>query len=168
MHLRSGSSRTEKLPYSRSIPFSGLRSFVDSHMFLYKCLSSSLKSPGVIHNIFQQSLTSHTSAVPSYSLSLNRIMATLSRQQPMWHQPIAPNDAALPALSIYNSLTKKKEPFVPLDWGNRKVKWYACGMCISTKFLLQGEYNLTTYVGVTPYDDAVSLLSLKLSVSAVY
>ncbi|CAD6583331.1 MAG: hypothetical protein ASARMPREDX12_001236 [Alectoria sarmentosa] len=61
-------------------------------------------------------------------------MATASRQQPMWQKPTAPPDAALPNLFIYNSLTKKKEPFVPLDWENRKVKWYACG--------------------VTPYDDA--------------
>ena len=99
-------------------------------MFLYKSSSFSLKAPRVIHthNVFLLSFISHTSALPSYGLSLNRVMTTASRQQPIWQKPTAPPDAALPNLSIYNSLTKKKEPFVPLDWENRKVKWYACGM----------------------------------------
>ena len=103
-----------------------------SHMFLYKSFSFSQRAPRVFHshNVFLFSLISHTPALPSYSTSLNRVMATASRQQPMWQKPTAPPDAALPNLFIYNSLTKKKEPFVPLDWENRKVKWYACGMCI--------------------------------------
>lgn len=47
-------------------------------------------------------------------------------QQPTWRAPTAkPEQADLPKISIYNSLTRTKTPFVPLD-GN-KVGWYACG-----------------------------------------
>ncbi|RAH65439.1 cysteine--tRNA ligase [Aspergillus aculeatinus CBS 121060] len=50
-----------------------------------------------------------------------------SRQQPPWQQPPARPDARLPPLKVWNSLTRSKTPFVPLDPEGRKVKWYACG-----------------------------------------
>ncbi|KAL8821922.1 MAG: hypothetical protein Q9191_007216 [Dirinaria sp. TL-2023a] len=54
-------------------------------------------------------------------------MAT-ARQQPPWLPPPEPSlDTKLPPLRIYNSLTRKPEPFVPIDSKNRKVTWYACG-----------------------------------------
>ncbi|KAK2744799.1 hypothetical protein FQN55_006555 [Onygenales sp. PD_40] len=55
-------------------------------------------------------------------------MAT-ARQQPPWQQPQAHADSAsgLPPLKIYNSLTRSKVPFVPIDPSGRKVTWYACG-----------------------------------------
>ncbi|PGH09417.1 cysteine-tRNA ligase [Polytolypa hystricis UAMH7299] len=55
-------------------------------------------------------------------------MAT-GRQQPPWQQPQAhpETSASLPPLKIYNSLTRSKVPFVPLDPNGRKVTWYACG-----------------------------------------
>ncbi|EEA24332.1 hypothetical protein EYB25_004536 [Talaromyces marneffei] len=53
-------------------------------------------------------------------------MAT-ARQQPAWQQPAVSPDAKLPSLKIYNSLTKTKVPFVPVDPNGRKVTWYACG-----------------------------------------
>jgi cysteinyl-tRNA synthetase len=49
-----------------------------------------------------------------------------SRQQPPWRQPSSP-DAQLPALKVWNSLTKSKTPFVPIDPAGKKVLWYACG-----------------------------------------
>ncbi|KAJ6002178.1 hypothetical protein N7499_001957 [Penicillium canescens] len=49
-----------------------------------------------------------------------------SRQQPPWRQPSSP-DAQLPALKVWNSLTKSKTPFVPIDPAGKKVTWYACG-----------------------------------------
>jgi cysteinyl-tRNA synthetase len=49
-----------------------------------------------------------------------------SRQQPPWRQPSNP-DAQLPALKVWNSLTKTKTPFVPIDPAGKKVMWYACG-----------------------------------------
>lgn len=53
-----------------------------------------------------------------------RNMAT-SVRQPEWQQPIQSVTADLPPLKIYNSLTRTKTPFVPID--QKKVKWYACG-----------------------------------------
>lgn len=57
---------------------------------------------------------------------LSRTMAT-ARQQPAWQQPAVSNDAKLPSLKIYNSLTRTKVPFVPIDPNGRRVTWYACG-----------------------------------------
>ncbi|KAI7162638.1 hypothetical protein KC349_g1927 [Hortaea werneckii] len=50
--------------------------------------------------------------------------------QPEWRAPPAPSESTqqqLPKLSIYNSLTRNKTPFVPLDPAGKKVGWYACG-----------------------------------------
>jgi len=62
-----------------------------------------------------------------------------SVQQAEWRPP-APLDGsaqeALPKLSMYNSLTRSKNEFVPLDREGKKIGWYACGP--------------------TVYDDAVS------------
>lgn len=44
------------------------------------------------------------------------------RQQPVWR---APDAAVTPKLRLYNSLTRQKEEFVPLDGNN--VTWYSCG-----------------------------------------
>ncbi|KAL4790736.1 tRNA synthetases class I (C) catalytic domain-containing protein [Aspergillus venezuelensis] len=51
------------------------------------------------------------------------------RQQPPWSPPptsISP-PASLTALKIYNSLTRTKTPFVPVDPNGKKVTRYACG-----------------------------------------
>ena len=55
-------------------------------------------------------------------------MAT-ARQQPPWRHPVLTPDAAshLPPLKIYNSLTRSKSPFIPIDPEGKKVTWYACG-----------------------------------------
>ncbi|KAF7716707.1 Uncharacterized protein PECH_008632 [Penicillium ucsense] len=50
-----------------------------------------------------------------------------SRQQPPWRQPPSPTGVELPPLQVWNSLTKTKTPFVPLDPSGKKVSWYACG-----------------------------------------
>lgn len=47
--------------------------------------------------------------------------------QPPWKAPERPESAAHPKLEIYNSLTRKKNPFIPIDWENKIVTWYACG-----------------------------------------
>lgn len=44
------------------------------------------------------------------------------RAQPAWQPPVAEEQ---PKLKLFNSLTRKKEEFVPLDGNN--VKWYSCG-----------------------------------------
>ncbi|KGO65304.1 Cysteinyl-tRNA synthetase/mycothiol ligase [Penicillium italicum] len=50
-----------------------------------------------------------------------------SRQQPPWRHPVSSPDAQLPPLKVWNSLTKSKTPFVPIDPAGKKVVWYACG-----------------------------------------
>ncbi|KAL4926048.1 cysteine--tRNA ligase [Aspergillus undulatus] len=57
-----------------------------------------------------------------------RFMAT-AREQPAWRQPTAHPEAQsrLPSLKVYNSLTKSKTPFIPIDPQGKKVGWYACG-----------------------------------------
>ena len=59
----------------------------------------------------------------TYSKTTNR-MATTTRQQPPWHIPGSEDKAQI---KIYNSLTKSKVPFIPLDPQGKKVTWYACG-----------------------------------------
>ncbi|XP_035891839.1 cysteine--tRNA ligase, cytoplasmic [Anopheles stephensi] len=44
------------------------------------------------------------------------------RVQPTWQ---APEEKTAPKLYLYNSLTRRKEPFVPRD--GRNVHWYSCG-----------------------------------------
>ncbi|KAI9830353.1 MAG: hypothetical protein M1819_005734 [Sarea resinae] len=53
---------------------------------------------------------------------------TTSRQQPPWQPP--PQSApgvSIPPLKVFNSLTRSKTPFVPLDPAGKKVSWYVCG-----------------------------------------
>ncbi|KKA17210.1 hypothetical protein T310_9096, partial [Rasamsonia emersonii CBS 393.64] len=66
---------------------------------------------------------------PSISaFTVSRRMAS-SRQQPPWQQPTLHPEASarLPPLKVYNSLTRSKVPFIPIDPEGRKVTWYACG-----------------------------------------
>ncbi|KAL1886044.1 hypothetical protein Cpir12675_006894 [Ceratocystis pirilliformis] len=51
-----------------------------------------------------------------------------ARQQPPWTPP-KPLAAGIkiPDLKVLNSLTRKKEDFVPLDSAGKKVSWYTCG-----------------------------------------
>lgn len=74
-------------------------------------------------------LTQRTSLIPRSSAAfVHRRMATTARQQPTWHAPPPPKPGlSLPPLRIWNSLTRSKTPFVPLDPEGRRVGWYACG-----------------------------------------
>ena len=57
-----------------------------------------------------------------------KAMASTSRQQPPWHRPDGPaDDSSLPPLKIWNSLTRTKTPFLPIDKNAKSVTWYACG-----------------------------------------
>ncbi|CAG8187055.1 unnamed protein product [Penicillium salamii] len=66
-------------------------------------------------------------ASPKRFLSVASFRSMSSRQQPPWRQPPTSADAQLPALKVWNSLTKSKTPFVPIDPAGKKVVWYACG-----------------------------------------
>jgi cysteinyl-tRNA synthetase len=55
-------------------------------------------------------------------------MASTTRQQLPWTPPKAPGpDVKLPQLKIYNSLTRKKDAFIPADAEGKVVTWYTCG-----------------------------------------
>ncbi|VDP59146.1 unnamed protein product [Schistosoma curassoni] len=48
------------------------------------------------------------------------------RTQPKWFTPVQnAQDGQLPNLYLYNSLTSRKDLFIPQD--GRHVKWYTCG-----------------------------------------
>lgn len=64
-------------------------------------------------------------SLAAVSISSTRPMST--RQQPPWRQPSLHDGAQLPPLKVWNSLTKSKTPFVPIDPAGKKVTWYACG-----------------------------------------
>ncbi|KAF2220700.1 tRNA synthetases class I (C) catalytic domain-containing protein [Elsinoe ampelina] len=54
----------------------------------------------------------------------------MAAAMPEWTPPPEPAPEVkerLPKLSIYNSLTRSKKPFVPIDPEGKKVTWYACG-----------------------------------------
>ncbi len=54
-------------------------------------------------------------------------MASDARKQPPWTPPQAKPGTLLPDLKIYNSLTRTKDDFVPIDPDAELVTWYACG-----------------------------------------
>lgn len=96
-----------------------------THMFLTRCVSLSLKAPRFYLKGSLPCPIFPSTAINTGRLLLNRHMATASRQPP-WQQPTAP-DADLPRLAVYNSLTRSKVPFVPIDWKTKTVSWYNCG-----------------------------------------
>lgn len=54
-------------------------------------------------------------------------MASDGRKQPPWIPPQPRPDVQLPRLKVYNSLTRNKDTFVPVDPTGKTVTWYACG-----------------------------------------
>ncbi|KAI0399899.1 cysteinyl-tRNA synthetase [Xylaria palmicola] len=54
-------------------------------------------------------------------------MASDGRKQPPWIAPPALPHARLPRLKVYNSLTRTKDDFCPVDPTGETVTWYACG-----------------------------------------
>lgn len=64
----------------------------------------------------------------SDSVSTFRSWSKMSRQQPPWQQPSRkPGSSDLPPLQIYNSLTRSKVLFIPVDPLGKTVTWYVCG-----------------------------------------
>ncbi|KAJ4314461.1 cysteinyl-tRNA synthetase [Neodidymelliopsis sp. IMI 364377] len=51
-------------------------------------------------------------------------MATPARTQPPWKEPTSTEPAKL---KVWNSLTRSKNDFVPIDPEGKVVKWYSCG-----------------------------------------
>ena len=85
-------------------------------------------------------------------------------------------------MKIYNSLTRKKEEFVPLE--DKNVKMYACGITVSAdahighavqaiifdiirKYLEKRGYNVTYARNYTDVDDKIILSANKLGVDPI-
>lgn len=55
-------------------------------------------------------------------------MASTARSLPPWTPPAAPPaNVHLPPLKIFNSLTRNKDSFIPIDREGKVVTWYTCG-----------------------------------------
>ncbi|KZS93988.1 hypothetical protein SISNIDRAFT_440373 [Sistotremastrum niveocremeum HHB9708] len=70
-----------------------------------------------------------------------------SNNQPTWRPPSLPPNgttSALPPLTIYNSLTRSKTPFIPLDPQGKKVTWYCCGPTVYDSAHLGHARNYVT------------------------
>lgn len=78
----------------------------------------------IIPRLVSQSLPSPSVVIQS---RFHQTMASAIKQPPWQPPPPADHNAQLPPLKIWNSLTRSKTPFVPIDWQNKKVSWYACG-----------------------------------------
>lgn len=117
--------------------------------------------------------------VPSLSIaSICTAGAMSSRQQPSWRQPPSHPGAQLPPLKVWNSLTKTKTPFVPIDPAGKKVTWYACGPTVyddshlgharnyvSTDIIRRimrdyFRFDVKFVMNITDVDDKVGLFSL--------
>jgi cysteinyl-tRNA synthetase len=57
-------------------------------------------------------------------LTLIATMATSARTQPPWKEPQSEHASKL---KVWNSLTRSKNEFVPIDPTGKVVKWYSCG-----------------------------------------
>ena len=51
-----------------------------------------------------------------------------NKRQPPWQCPPKPLPGiAIPPLKVYNSLTRTKNDFIPIDRSGQKITWYVCG-----------------------------------------
>lgn len=69
------------------------------------------------------SCSAQDTAVGKAAASNTSQTSSTSAQQPKWRVP-EPAEAE-PVLKVYNSLTRTKTPFIPMN--GRYVTWYNCG-----------------------------------------
>ena len=119
-----------------------------SHSFICKIPSLDPPlMPCISHHkrLFHLSVA-HTKALVRHSERFqSRTMAVMAaRKQPPWQLPTAPTNATLPPLKIWNSLTRSKTAFYPIDPAGRVVTWYACGPTVYDDAHLGHARNFVT------------------------
>lgn len=99
---------------------------------------------------------------------------SINKRQPPWYPPQKPpSDTKIPPLKVYNSLTRSKNDFVPIDSSGKRVTWYVCGPTVyddahlgharnyvSTDILRRimrdyFKYDLNFVMNITDIDDKV-------------
>ena len=136
------------------------------------------KSP--LHNLILRICKPSKHKFSRYSC---RMATTIT--QPSWHQPFlsATSKSHIPALKLWNSLTRTKTPFIPLDPEGRKITWYACGPTVYDDSHLGHARNYVTtdilrrllrdyfkfdvrfVMNITDVDDKVDLMSMNYLVA---
>lgn len=81
----------------------------------FSSLSRSISTSLLLSSRFLRK-TNHTQSIRKAT------MATPARTQPPWK---APNSSVPPKLAVYNSLTRTKNDFIPIN--EKEVTWYSCG-----------------------------------------
>lgn len=88
---------------------------------------AALISPSRSYSRFH--ISKKVSLFPERVFFVHSAVMSTARQQPHWEKPKLYPEASsvLPSLHVYNSLTRTKVPFIPIDPAGKKVTWYACG-----------------------------------------
>lgn len=89
-------------------------------VFVFRSLSRRILTPAsspLLHS-------SHNFKNTPLQQVLRATMATSARTQPPWKEPKSTEPAKL---KVWNSLTRSKNDFVPIDPEGKVVKWYSCG-----------------------------------------
>ncbi|KAF2725218.1 hypothetical protein K431DRAFT_281174 [Polychaeton citri CBS 116435] len=113
----------------------------------------------------------------------------MAQSQPEWKAPKAPAPEVLeklPKLRVWNSLTRSKNDFVPLDLEGRKVGWYVCGPTVyddshlgharnyvSTDIIRRivadyFNFDLTFVMNITDVDDKIILAARQQHLLSQY
>src|SRR5690242_226873 len=90
-------------------------------VFAFRSLSRRILTPASSPLLHSRSNFKNS---PPLHLVFRATMATPARTQPPWKEPKSEQPAKL---KVWNSLTRSKNDFVPIDPEGKLVKWYSCG-----------------------------------------
>jgi hypothetical protein len=101
----------------------------------------------------------------AYTTTNTRLSAKMaSVQQAEWRAPPPHSESvqqSLPKLSMYNSLTRSKNEFVPLDREGKKIGWYACGPTVYDDAVRFACFDVGCFVGGRSSSIATDIYSHK-------
>jgi cysteinyl-tRNA synthetase len=167
--------------FASASPYTRPLLLIPRHSFTKSFRSSRLDGIRLV-SLSRQSLPSIATPAPQKSRHLSKnirigslsasTMATPARTQPAWKKPAS----SVPAqLKVWNSLTRTKDEFIPIDSEGKEVKWYSCGPTVYDdahlgharnyvtidilRRILAGyfNYNLKFVQNITDVDDKIIL-----------